>query len=335
LCLGLVSVLFFTTSKSPVPLAKLPIQKAVLPSPTPFPFQELTIPYLRQRTYKSNLAELVSYADNQSFTSFLTSYQSDGLKINALLTKPHGEMPKDGWPAIVFIHGYIPPKEYQTTDRYADYVNYLAQNGFVVFKIDLRGHGSSEGEPSGAYYSSDYVIDALNAHAALQASDFVNPKKIGLWGHSMAGNVVMRAVVASPDIPAVVVWAGAGYTYTDLQKYRITDASYQPSQAPADRVRRRQALLDEYGQPDEKSTFWQQVAVTNYLKDLKGAVAINHAVDDNVVSIGYSRDLNALLDKTDVPHELREYPSGGHNISDYNFSAAMANTVAFFSKYLK
>ena len=39
----------------------------------------------------------------------------------------------------------------------------------------------------------------------------------------MAGNVVMRAFAAHPDIPAVVIWAGAGYTYSDLQEYRIEE----------------------------------------------------------------------------------------------------------------
>ena len=47
-------------------------------------------------------------------------------------------------------------------------MDYLAQNGFVVFKIDLRGHGDSEGEPGGGYFGADYVTDTLNAHSALE-----------------------------------------------------------------------------------------------------------------------------------------------------------------------
>ena len=200
-----------------------------------------------------------------SYTSYLTSYTSDGLKINALLTKPTGEMPKEGWPTIIFIHGYIPPTQYQTTDRYVDYVNYLAQNGFVVFKIDLRGHGNSEGQPRGAYYSNDYVIDALHAYAALQETSFVNPKKIGMWGHSMAGNIVMRSFAARPDIPVVVIWAGAGYTYIDLTKYRINDLSYRPPQLVGQSAQTRQKLTEKYGQPSKDSPFWQQLAPANYL----------------------------------------------------------------------
>lgn len=304
-------------------------------TPTPFPFRELTVPYLREREYKSSLGERDVYINNGSYTSYLTSYDSDGLKINGLLTIPTGEQPEGGFPAIVFVHGYIPPTQYRTTENYAAYVDYLARNGFVVFKIDLRGHHNSEGEPGGAYYSEDYIIDTLNARAALASSDFVHPEKIGLWGHSMAGNVVMRSLAVTPDIPAVVIWAGAVYTYTDWRKYGIQDSSYRPPQMSSDRVRKRQQLMDTHGEPSETSIFWQQVAPTTYLNDITGAIQLNHAVDDDVVNIGYSRDLNTLLDRTTVVHELHEYQSGGHNISGASFNQAMARTVEFFKKYLQ
>jgi len=309
--------------------------KEMNPSPTPFPFQEMTIPALRSREYKSNLNEKEVYSQNGSYTSYLTSYDSDGVKVNGLLTIPTGEAPEGGWPAIVFVHGYIPPSIYTTTGNYVDYVDYLAQNGYVVFKIDLRGHGDSEGEAGGGYYGSDYILDTLNARAALSSSDFVNTDKIGLWGHSMAGNVVTRALAAMPNIPAVVVWGGAVYTYADMQKYGIDDNSYRPPVDVNRNSNRRQKLNDTYGTFNSNSEFWKLVPFTNYLGDIKGAISLNHAIDDTVVNIGYSRDLNVLLDKTNIPHELNEYPSGGHNINGSSFGPAMQNTVNFYDKYLK
>ncbi|MBI4097129.1 MAG: alpha/beta fold hydrolase [Candidatus Levybacteria bacterium] len=311
-------------------------------TPTPFPFQELTIPYLRNREYKSSLGDLSLVSENGSYLSYLASYDSDGYQVNGLLLVPTIEQPPGGFPAIVFIHGYIQPTQYQTLENYTSYIDYLASNGFVVFKIDLRGHAQSEGEAGGGYYSADYIIDTLNARAALQSSDFVDPErsrrvdpgKIGLWGHSMAGNVVLRSMAARPDIPASVIWAGAVYTYEDQRKYGINDNSYRPPSNKPQRIRRRQELFDKYGSPSAQSVFWQQVAPTNYLSDLEGAIQINHAIDDDVVNIGYSRDLIELLDKTSVPHELHEYPFGGHNISGVSFNEAMQETVSFFQKYL-
>lgn len=302
---------------------------------TPMPFREMTVPYLRDRTYESTLSDREIYTTGSTYTSYLTSYDSDGFEVNGLLTIPDTDMPDRGFPAIVFVHGYIPPTQYQTTQQYADYVDYLARNGFVVFKIDLRGHGNSEGEPGGGYYGSDYVVDTLNAVAALSETDFVNPENIGLWGHSMAGNVVLRSMVAKPDLKAGVVWAGAVFTYEDWEKYGIDDNSYQPPDSSSDRQRRRQMLFDTHGRYSNESEFWQQVSPKQYLSDLTGAIQLNHAVDDAVVNIGYSRDLAVLLEENSIEYELHEYQGGGHNITSPYFTEAMNNTVSFFSQTLR
>lgn len=322
-------------TSNPISIIKSKVANSQNISPTPFQFQEMTIPYLRAQKYESKLGEQDLQSENSTYTSYLTSYQSDGFKINALLAKPSSEMPRGGWPAIVFVHGYIPPSQYSTTgEAYSSYVDYLASRGFVVLKIDLRGHGDSEGEPGGGYFGSDYIVDTLSAYSALQSTDFVNPQKIGLWGHSMAGNVLLRSAAVRPEIPAINIWAGAVYSYTDREKYGINDASFQISSLSPNRQSRRRELIAKYGEPSNSSPFWKAVIPTNYLGDLKGAIQINHAVDDSVVDIGYSRDLNALLDKTSVPHELNEYQSGGHDIEGVSFAEAMENTVEFYKKYL-
>jgi len=169
---------------------------------------------------------------------------------------------------------------------------------------------------------------------ALRSSDFVDPERIGLWGHSMVGNVLFRSFVAGKKIPAIVIWAGAGYTYTDLQEYMIQDTSYSPPPAGTPRSRERRKLRDAYGNFDPENWFWKQVPATNYLDGVTGAIQINHAVNDNVVSIEYSRNLMEILDNTDILHELNEYQSGGHNLTGSAFNQAMENTVKFYRKYL-
>lgn len=329
------SAFFVLSQKNQISLSRIsPISK-VTPTPTPGPFDDLTIPYLRSRQYYSELGKMEKYSETSSYTSYLTSYTSDGLRINGLLTQPKGEMPNGGWPAVIFIHGYIPPTQYRTTQNYASYTDYLSRNGLVVFKIDLRGHDQSEGEPGGAYYSSDYIIDALNAYSALQKSNFVNPKGIGFWGHSMAGNVVMRTLAAKPDIPAIVIWAGAVYTYTDFAEYGISDSSYQPPPGNAERVKRRNELRELYGEPTKDSAFWKQVAPTNFLGDIKGSIQIHHAVNDNVVDIRYSQNLSSLAESAGLDNEYYEYQDGGHNLTGASFNSAMQRTVEFFKEKLK
>ncbi len=244
--LGAIAIwLFFSSPPSQQTNASRIGSAIGIPSPTATPFEEMTIPYLRRIQFKSTISESIEIQVNESYTSYLTSYNSDNYKVNALMTKPIGDIPEGGYPAIIFIHGYIPPTLYNTEGpQYADYVDYLARNGFVVLKIDLRGHGQSEGEPGGGYYGSDYVIDALSAYAALQNLDFVNPNRIGMWGHSMAGNIIMRSVAIKPEIPGVVIWAGAVYTYEDLRKYGIDDNSYRPPTNVTRTQQRRRELFE-------------------------------------------------------------------------------------------
>ena len=120
-----------------------------------------------------------------------------------------------------------------------------------------------------------------------------------------------------------------------MRKYGISDQSYRPPQFLTEAQNRRRELFEKMGSPSASSPFWRQVAPTNYLTDLNTAIQLNHAVNDDVVNVGYSRDLNGLLDRTHVPHELHEYPNGGHNMTGSSFTEAMQNTVNFFTRYLK
>ncbi|MCA9369449.1 MAG: alpha/beta fold hydrolase [Pseudomonadales bacterium] len=330
--LGMVAFTHSFPETALAPLKKVAetVAQKVEPSPTPFPFQEMTIPYLRSRSFTSSLGKLQQYQSTGTYTSYITKYDSDGLTINALLTIPKGEVPPNGFPAVVFIHGYIPPESYRTTERYDSHIDYLARSGIVVLKIDLRGHGDSEGVASGAYYSGNYVIDTLNAYAALETQEYVDSTNIGLWGHSMAGNVVLRAVAAKKNIAKAVIWAGAVYTYDDFAEYRISDASYSPPETNSVRSREREQFRDMYGSYTTDSWFWQQVPATNYLDEVTTAIQVHHAVNDDVVSIEYSRGLAEILKKTTIPFELYEYQSGGHNITGTAFTQAMQRTTDFF-----
>lgn len=74
------------------------------------------------------------------------------------MTIPDSAPPNDGWPVIVFNHGYIPPKEYKTTERYIDYTDAFSSNGYILLRPDYRGHGGSEGEAKGGYDQFSFIM---------------------------------------------------------------------------------------------------------------------------------------------------------------------------------
>ena len=77
------------------------------------------------------------------------------------------------------------------------YVDAFARNGYIVFKPDYRGHDSRKGMRAGGYGSPDYTIDVLNALASLKRYPDADPNRIGMWGHSMGGNITLRSMVTT------------------------------------------------------------------------------------------------------------------------------------------
>ncbi|GAB4573334.1 MAG: prolyl oligopeptidase family serine peptidase [Anaerolineae bacterium] len=294
--------------------------------------RELTIEALRQREITGSPITLeLTLESGANYHRYIASYESDGNRIYGLLTVPFGEPPEGGFKAVVFIHGFIPPDTYKTTERYVAYVDALARSGFVVFKIDLRGHGASEGEPRGAYFSPDYTIDAIAALKSLQTLEWVDPEGIGMWGHSMAGNVVLRAMLVEPQVQAGVIWAGAVYSYDDFARYSISDPSARQmltTESPARRHAR--ALFEAYGRPNTAEPFWQAVSLTAHIDYLERPLQIHHAANDDVVSINYSYDLVGVLAAHDRIFEFYEYEGGGHNIASPYFEQAMQRTIQFY-----
>jgi uncharacterized protein len=296
----------------------------------------LAIEYMRKQSYPgSEITIEQTLADGNTYKQYLASYKSDGLKIYALLTVPKGDKPPGGWPVIVFNHGYIPPDVYRTTERYVAYVAALANNGYIVFKPDYRGNGNSEGQPLGAYYSPAYTIDVLNALSSIKAYGESNPAKIGMWGHSMGGNIILRSLVITKDIKAAVIWGGVVGSYTDLLYNWQRRVSYQPSPRElSQRNRYRQDLLQKYASPSANPTFWNAIDPTHFVPDITAPVQLDVGSIDEEVPVAFSQSLRDRLQKSDKTVEYYEYPGSDHNISQA-FSEAMAHTITFFDRYLK
>src|ERR1700694_5731186 len=219
--LAVVVALLLVACSSPPPTISTPGNPVAAPSPAPVASEPTLVPLaidaMRQREYPgSELAIEQTLAPGTNYRRYVASYQSDGLKIFGLLTLPNGPKPTSGWPGILFNHGYIPPTVYRTTERYIAYVDAFARDGYIVFKPDYRGFGSSQGTPVSAYYAPDDTVDVLNAVTTLQRYPEADANRIGMWGHSMGGNITLRALVIDPRIKVAVIWAGVNATYKDM-----------------------------------------------------------------------------------------------------------------------
>ena len=271
--------------------------------------------------------------DKTGYKQFIASYLSEGLTQFALLTVPKGEKPPTGWPVIIFNHGFIQPQSYRTTERYVSYVDRLARNGYIVLKPDYRGHGESEGEAVGGYGSNSYTIDVLNALESIKKYHDADPKRIGMWGHSMGGHITLRAMVVNQDIKAGVIWAGVVASYSDLLNSWRRQSSAPPL-LPTRARRWRETLVKTYGTPEDNPTFWNSISSTSYLTDISGPLQLHHGTADSSVPVDFSKKLNELLKKEKKPSMLYLYEEDDHNLSRY-FNLAMSRSVKFFDENLK
>ena len=315
------------------PTARPATTPSALPAAAQVTLPPLAIDAMRQRDYPgSDLVIEQTLASGSNYRQYVASYQSDGLKIFALLTVPNGSKPASGWPVIIFNHGYIPPTVYRTTERYIAYVDAFARNGYVVFKPDYRGFGSSQGTPVSAYYSPNDTVDVLNAVTTMQRYANADPNRIGMWGHSMGGNITLRALVIDPRIKVAVIWAGVNATYKDLLENWHPPAADRPP--PSFGGGARQAFLGQFGTPEQNPAFWDSISPMAYLSDITAPIQLHHGTSDVEVPLQFSQTLAKDLQAVAKPVELYTYAGADHNISQ-GFSQAMARSVTIFDRTLK
>ena len=218
---------------------------------------------MRQQTYAGSALTIeATLTWGPGFQRFIVSYLSEGNKIYAYMTVPLGERPPTGWPVIIFNHGYINPEIYRSTERYEYYVEGFAQNGYIVFRSDYRGHGNSEGEAVGSYSSPAYTVDVLNGMAAVKTYPDADPNRIGMWGHSMGGQITLRAMVVSQEIKAGVIWAGVVGSYPDLLEHWRRSGPTRTPDPSSTRSSWRRDFSEEYGSPQENPAFWAAISAT-------------------------------------------------------------------------
>jgi fermentation-respiration switch protein FrsA (DUF1100 family) len=321
-------------SSTPEPSATSTATITATSTPTLHPMNILAA---RQTAYPgSSITIEETLEPGANYYRYYAWYESQGLKIYGLLTIPFGEKPANGWPAIVFNHGYIDPKVYRTTERYIAYVDQLARHGYIVYKIDYRGHDRSEGQATGAYGDPGYTTDVLNAVSSMKAFPQADAKRIGMWGHSMGGFLTLRAMVISKDIKAGVIWAGVVGSYPDMICcwHHPAPAGPTPTPNPNFRSGWRTQWQNLYGSPEENPDFWAGISANTYLNDLSGPIQLHHDIADSEVPVKFSQDLYQEILAAGKTTEYYEYPGDDHNLANY-FNLAMQRTIEFFDKYLK
>jgi fermentation-respiration switch protein FrsA (DUF1100 family) len=134
-----------------------------------------------------------------------------GIKLAGTLTLPRD---KKTFPAVLLIQGSGPLDRNETILGHRPFkvlADYLTRRGIAVLRADKRGISKS---PSDFLLATgeDFASDVLAGVEYLKSRKEINPKKIGLIGHSEGGFIAPMVAVQSPDVAFIVMWAGPGLT---------------------------------------------------------------------------------------------------------------------------
>lgn len=142
--------------------------------------------------------------------------KADNVKLAGTLTLPKSPNPV---PAVVLITGSGSEDRNETVYGHRPFLvlaDHLTRQGIAVLRVDDRGiGGSSVGSPM-TDTSENYAGDVLAGVAYLKTRKEIDPRKIGLIGHSEGGMIAPHAATKSKDVAFIVMMAGLGQTGIDL-----------------------------------------------------------------------------------------------------------------------
>ncbi|MCU0702602.1 MAG: lysophospholipase [Fimbriiglobus sp.] len=132
------------------------------------------------------------------------------VKLAGTLTLPKGNGP---FPAVVLVSGSGPQDRDETLFGHKLFLviaDHLAKNGIACLRYDDRGTHKSQGKFAGAT-SADFATDAHAAVLYLKSRKEIDPKRIGLCGHSEGGIIAPLVAAAHPaDVAFIILLAGPG-----------------------------------------------------------------------------------------------------------------------------
>ena len=158
--------------------------------------------------------------------------EKDNVKIAGTLTLPRGGGP---YPAVLLITGSGSQDRNETIAGHHPFLvlaDHLTRNGIAVLRVDDRGMGGTD-LGSLSVTSENFAEDVLAGVNFLKQRKEIDPKMIGLIGHSEGGMIAPMVAARSKDVSFIVLLAGLGQRGEDVI-YTQTELIHKAQGTPAD-----------------------------------------------------------------------------------------------------
>jgi uncharacterized protein len=155
------------------------------------------------------------------------------LQLAGTLSLPNGAGP---FPCLLLITGSGPQDRDETIlghKPFAVLADTLAKLGWATFRYDERGVAASTGHFSNAT-SADFAADASAIFSHLLGHPKLNPKQMGLLGHSEGSMVAAMVASSNPNVHCIVSMAGPGVRGLELLQRQVMDIQISNGKKRAD-----------------------------------------------------------------------------------------------------
>ena len=263
--------------------------------------------------------------------SKVISYESRGVQVPATLVTPDGV---EEYPVVVMCHGHGGSREENV--GFAAVADALAAQGVASIRMDFPGCGESS-ESFQMNTLTNMEADVLAAIDYVQAN--LSVSKIGMFGYSMGGRIVLELLANGTPADAVVLLAPAADT-ADLKELFGGAEAFDMMEADAEE-NGYVTFITIYGQTQELSKEWfadlqkienpAEAAATAW----NGAALVIWGSDDEAVSPSISESVATALNA-----QTQDATGEGHGYGFYSEDDTVRTLVAssaadFFAANLK
>ncbi|MBN2891251.1 MAG: S9 family peptidase [Bacteroidales bacterium] len=235
---------------------------------------------------------------NKTLFKFTTS---EGIELNAYKIVPPDFDETKIYPAIVT--QYSGPNSQRVLNTWSySWENYLAQQGFVIIGVDPRGTGGRGEEFRKVTFKQlgKYeTIDLIETAKYIGSLPYINKDKLGLWGWSYGGFMVLNVMTKGKGI------YNTGVSVAPVTNWRYYDNIY----------------TERYmGKPQDNASGYDDNSPLNYAADLEGNLLLAFGTADDNVHPQNSFEMIAKLVEAEKQFTTLPYPNRNHGIYGGNTS---------------
>jgi dipeptidyl-peptidase-4 len=231
---------------------------------------------------------------NVGSTEIVKLKSNVGYELYGRLIRPPGFDETKKYPVLVYVYGG--PHVQLVTNRWLAganlWLNYMAQQGFVVFTIDNRGSGNRGLEFEQTTFrrlGTIEVEDQLTGVEYLKSLPFVDADRIGVYGWSYGGFMATSLMTRAPGVYKVGVGGGA---VIDWQYYEVMYT---------------ERYMDT---PQDNPEGYEESSLLNYAENLTGKLLLVHGTSDPTVV--WQHTLLFAQKVTSLGIDMDYYPYIGH-----------------------